>query len=251
MVGRLLQEVSFRFLGQDRPTPTQSLLDALFDVGEKVMAADWPEGSFRASPQVSWAGLLYQVLLAWGSAEAGLHLEQSFRSANSTSICARLFVQRARELGKMPGNSGDPPTIAVEALDTIGKILLPKIEKDAADGTLRHTPRIWNIVLAWKYLGGAPEVAAWLKKGMSESADFMSRVTESFVGYTVGSEPRHYEMTGRPDPDLFDLETILDAARKHLKGNELTDDARNRIGVVEKNVERQLAIDREEEARKS
>src|ERR1017187_680017 len=38
MVGQLLQELSFRFLGRDRPTPTQSLLDALFDVGERVMA---------------------------------------------------------------------------------------------------------------------------------------------------------------------------------------------------------------------
>jgi hypothetical protein len=82
---------------------------------------------------------------------------------------------------------------------------------------------------------------------MSESANFMSRVTEGFVSYTIGSEPRHYDMTVRPDPDLYDLVTILDAAKKHLKGNELTDDARNRLGVVAEKAERQLVIDREEE----
>jgi hypothetical protein len=250
MVGRLLQELSFRFLTEERPTPTQSLLDALFDVGEKIMAADWPPGTFRASPMSSWAGLVSQVLLAWGTTEAGVHLEQSFRSANSTSLCASLFVHRARELGKMPSNSGDRPTITVEALDAIGKILLPNIEKDAADGTLRHAPRVWDIVNAWKYLGCASEVRAWLNKSMSESADFMSGVTESFVSYTVGSEPRHYKMTERPDPELYDLETVLDAAQKHLRGNELTEDARNRIGVVAEKVERQLVIDREEEALK-
>jgi hypothetical protein len=78
----------------------------------------------------------------------------------------------------------------------------------------------------------------------------MSSVTESFVSYTIGSEPRHYEMTVLPDPDLFDLGVILDAAKKYLKGSELTEDARNRVGVVAKMVERQLAIDRQEEARK-
>jgi hypothetical protein len=196
MVGRLLQELSFRFSGQDRPTPTQSLLDALCDVGEKVMATDWPEGTFRASPQFSWAGLVSQVLLAWGTTEAGLHLEQLFRSAKSAPLCASLFVHRARELGKMPGNSGDRPAITLEALDALGKILLPKIEKDAADGTLRHASHIRDIVRAWKYLGGALEAKAWLNKSMSESADFMSGVTQGFVGYTIGSEPKDYENDG-------------------------------------------------------
>jgi hypothetical protein len=58
------------------------------------------------------------------------------------------------------------------------------------------------------------------------------------------------KMTERPDPDLYDLETILHAARKHLNGNELTEDARNRVGVVAEKAERQLVIDSEEEARK-
>ena len=245
MVGRLLQELSFRFMGQDRSKPTQALLDALFDVGDKVMAIDWEPGTFRASPQSSWAGLVYELLLAWGP-EAGLHLEQCFRSAKSVSLCATVFVQRARELGKIQGSSGGPPPITVEALDALEKVLLPRIEEDTANGMLEHAARIWDITRAWKYGGGAPEAKAWLNKHMTESADFLSRVTEGFVSYTIGTEPRRYSMPQLPDPELYDLATVLDAAKRHLKGNELAEDARNRIRVVAEQVKRHLATDREE-----
>lgn len=249
-ISAMLIDYTFR-MGVDRPTPTQSLLDALLDVGEKVMAIDWSSGTFQASPQSAWLGLVNRVLAAWGAAEAGVHLLESFRSADSTSLCASLFVQRARELGKMPDDHGDQPTITVEALDALGTILSAKIEKDVADGELQRAPRIWDIVRAWKYLGGAPEAKIWLNKSMFESAAFMSRVTEGFVSYTVGSEPRRYRMRDRPDQDLYDLRSILDAAKKHLEGNELTEDARNRISVVAEKVEGQLAIDCKDETRKS
>jgi hypothetical protein len=251
MVGRLFGELLIRFQGQERPAPTQALLDALFYVGENIIGTDWPEGAFRASPLSSWEGLVSQVLLAWGEKEPGPHLEESFRSAKSTAVCASLFVHRARELQKMPDDSGDQPTITDQALGALGAILLQKIERDAADGTLGDAPLISGIALAWKYLGGASEAKAWLNENMSASADFMSRVTEGFVSYTIGSEPRRYRMTERPDPELYDLVTILDAAKKHLKGNELTDDARNRVGVVATMAERQLVIDREEQVGKN
>jgi hypothetical protein len=214
------------------------------------MATDWPDGTFRASPQFSWAGLVTQVLLAWGATDAQLHLEQAFRSEKSTSLCATVFVSRARELRKMPGTSGDQPTITAEGLDALGKLLLPKIEEDAANGTLRNAPRIWDIVRAWKYLGGAPEAKVWLNKSMSDSADFIAGVTEGLVSYTIGTEPRRYRMTERPDPDLYDLQVIVDAANKHLKGSALTEDGRNRVRVVAEAAQRQLVIDRDEEARK-
>ena len=248
MVGRLLEELTYRFDVRDGPAPSQSLLDALFDVGEKVMGIDWEGGVFRASPQSVYVGLVSQVLLAWGVESAGPHLEQSFRSAKSASLCASLFIHRARELGKMPGNSGDRPVITAEFMDNLGRILLPKIEKGASDGTLKSAPRIWAVVLAWKYLGGASQAKAWLNSSLFESADLMSRITEGFVSYSIGSEPRRYEMSERLDPDVYDLEAFLDAAVKHLNGNELSEDARNRIAVVAEGVGRQLEADREERA---
>lgn len=246
MVGRLFQELSFRFMGQDRAKPTQTLLDALFEVGDEVMAIDWEEfGTFRASPLSTWAGLVYEMLLAWGP-EAGFHLGQCFQSAKSVPLCATVFVQRARELGKIEGSSGGPPPITVEALDALGKVLLPRIEEHAANGMLGHAPCIWDILRAWKYGGGSLEAKAWLNKNMSESADFLSRVTEGIVSYTIGSEPRRYRMSVLPDPELYDLAALLDAAKKHLNGSELTEDARNRIRVVAEQVERHLATNQAE-----
>jgi hypothetical protein len=42
------------------------------------------------------------------------------------------------------------------------------------------------------------------------------------------------------DPELYDLAAILAASRKHLAGNELTKDARNRIEAVAQAIEQHL-----------
>jgi hypothetical protein len=44
-----------------------------------------------------------------------------------------------------------------------------------------------------------------------------------------------------PDPELYDLNAILIAVRKHLEGDALTEDARNRARVVAEAIERHLA----------
>jgi hypothetical protein len=43
-----------------------------------------------------------------------------------------------------------------------------------------------------------------------------------------------------PDPDLFDRRTLLRACIKHLEGDQLTQDARNRIRTVATALERNL-----------
>ncbi|BBO06577.1 NTPase [Bradyrhizobium ottawaense] len=241
MVGRLLQELSVRFSGRNPSTPTQSLLDALFDVGEKILQIDWQPGQFRASPQSCWAGLVSDVLLAWGTVEAGVHLERSFREAKSISLCASVFVARARELGKISGGAGDRARITEETLVSLGAILLTKLRKGAESGALLSAPRPWDVVRAWKYLGDASEVRVWLNSGISDSAPFMSAITEAFVSYVIGSEPRQYSMSELPDAEVYDLKGMSDAARKHLQGHGLGEDARNRIGVVADAIERHLA----------
>lgn len=241
MVGRLLQELSFRFSGPTRPTPTQSLLDALFDVGERVMEIDWEPGTFRASPKSCWVGLLTQVLLAWGASDAGVHLEQSFRAAKSTSLCASVFVQRARELGKISGGTGDRPAISEQGLKTLGEILLSRIKIAEENGDLLYAARPWDLMRVWKYLGGASEAKSWLSESMLGSAEFMAAITEGFVSYSIGSKPRQYEMLELPDPELYDLHAILAGARKHLEAKELTEDARGRLNAVAKAIERHMS----------
>jgi hypothetical protein len=47
-----------------------------------------------------------------------------------------------------------------------------------------------------------------------------------------------------PDPELYDLATMLSASRKHLAGKELTRDARNRIEVFARAIEQYLKQNR-------
>ncbi len=47
-------------------------------------------------------------------------------------------------------------------------------------------------------------------------------------------------MRERPDENLYDLQELLTACRKHLSGTELNSDERNRIAVVASGIERML-----------
>lgn len=235
MVGRLFQELSFRFAGPNRPIPTQALLNAMFDIGETIMEVDWQEGTFRASPRMLWGDLIRNVLLSWSDPEAaGEHLGQTFRETESTALCATVLVGQLRQLSEIPGgdNSGGA-AVTIAVARSLGKTLLSKIEADAEDGSLTNYPRLWDVMRVWKYAGKAADAKVWLMKNMSDSAQILSSITESFVSYVVGSEPRHYSMSEPPDPELYDLRALLDAVKKHMQGDELTEDARNRIGVIE------------------
>jgi predicted KAP-like P-loop ATPase len=234
MVGRLFQELSFRFSGPNSPTPTQPLLDAMFDIGETIMEIDWQMGTFRASPRMLWGDLVRNVLLSWNDPDAaGEHLDQTFRETESTALCATVLVGQLRELGEIRGGSGGRSAVTIAVAKSLGKTLLSKIEADAEDDSLSNYPRLWDVMRVWKYMGGAADAKAWLAKNMSDSAQVLSSITESFVSYVVGSEPRDYSMSEAPDPELYDLSALLEATRKHMQGDQLTDDARLRIGVVE------------------
>jgi hypothetical protein len=234
MVGRLFQELSFRFSGPKNPAPTQPLLDAMFDIGEKIMEVDWQAGTFRASPRMLWGDFLRNVLLAWNDPDVtGEHLDQTFRETQSTALCATVLVGQLRELGAIPGGSGGRSALTPAVAKSLGKTLLSKIEADAEDGSLSNYPRLYDVMRVWKYMGGAADAKAWLTKNMSDNANVLSSITESFVSYSVGSEPCEYSMSEPPDSELYDLISLLDASIKHLRGKELSEDARLRIGVVE------------------
>ncbi|MBR0900972.1 hypothetical protein JQ616_38955 [Bradyrhizobium tropiciagri] len=248
MIGRLFEELSFRLAGPNPIAPSQSLLDALFDIGEEVDQIDWPPGLFFASPRSLWSKLVTDILIALGPAQASTYLEQCFKSTKSTSLCASVFVARARELGAIPGGSGGPVVITATALAPLGSILIAKIREDAELGSLAHAPRPWDIISAWKYSADASEVRNWLSNNF-ERSDFMAAITEAFVSYTVGSEPKKYQISELPDPDVFDLRAFLSAAKGHLERDELAEDARNRIRVVAREIENHFASTIEAEDR--
>src|SRR5258708_9613494 len=235
MGGRLLQEWEFRFMGDSPAKPTQELLNALFEVGETIEGIDW-DSAFQASPSSAFVGLLIQTLKAWGEQEAGQHLEAAFAQASSPVISADIFIICAGQLAR----SNDRPLITEASLSSLARILLPQIERAAADGTLANAPSYSIIVRAWAYLGGVGAAKRWIEANMDASADFLSKLTMGFVAHSVGTPDPEYTVHQLPDPELYDLATILAASRKHLAGNELTKDARNRIEVFARVIEHHL-----------
>ena len=242
LVNQLLEELRFRFEGREGAKPTQAILDAMFRMGEDVFRIDYRADLFTISPRSQVMFFVAELLKAWGPEEAGKHLRAAFEKSNSVAFSADIFIDRARELGLVPADSRSSPLIGKDDLDALGAILLPRIEKGAEDGTLANAPFFWDIALAWKYLGDAATAKMWFSAGMDANAEFLAKVTLGFVSYSISNRERSYSMGERPDPDLYDLHAILAACQKHLAGNELNQDQRNRVQVVTNAVEELLAM---------
>jgi hypothetical protein len=61
----LLEELRFRYCDQRRTKPVQSLLEALFDVGERVLRVPWKERAFSSSPTFHLVYLVEEMLQLW------------------------------------------------------------------------------------------------------------------------------------------------------------------------------------------
>ena len=146
----------------------------------------------------------------------------------------------------IPSQSASSPVIGSDDLKILGDKLLPIIEQAAADGTLGNAPYYYDILRAWRYLGGTAEAKAWLASGMEASADFLATATKSLTSYTTSSDgSRFYEVHARPDEALYDLSLLLAACQKHLAGDVLNGDQRKRASAVAKAVEIMLQADAE------
>jgi hypothetical protein len=44
---------------------------------------------------------------------------------------------------------------------------------------------------------------------MDATADFLSKMTMGLVAYSISTREREYQMLDLPDPDLYDLATLL------------------------------------------
>jgi hypothetical protein len=197
IIGQLIEELRFRFQGQDHAFPTQEILDALFRVGESIFRLEWKDDLFTLSPRSHTKFLVEELLKVWGPEEAGKHLNAAFERSNSLAFSADIFVDRARELGVIASASRSSPLISSEDLEALGKKLLPRIEQGAADGTLANAPFYWDIARSWKYVGDARKAKAWISAGMEASAGFLAKVTMGMVGYSVSSSERTYSMSVR------------------------------------------------------
>ena len=242
-IGQLLEELRYRYYGRGRPASTQQMLDVLFEFGEQLLASDWKTEAFTLSPRAQLSFLIADLLEGWGQQHAGAHLLKAVKDCDSPSFCSDVFVDRARELGKIPDQSQRSPTVTESDLQELGAEVLAKIERAAKDGSLSNAPFYFDIVTAWSYMGKTADAKAWLTAGMRESAKFLAKAAMGLVSYSLGRGERSYTLRDRPDETLYDLQVLKDATLRHADSSELNHDERNRIRSVSKGVERILQDD--------
>jgi predicted KAP-like P-loop ATPase len=238
MVAKLLDELRVQFRHPHAAMPQQGLLDALFRVGEEIISIDRDAGMFELSPRAQLMFLVRNMLEQWGEEAAGKHLVEAFVQTDSVMFLAEQFVDRGRELQIFSSDASEPPTIRSEAFAELGEILLDKLKQGVVENSLAEAAFYFNIVRAWAHLAGADEPKQWLTKGMLESAAFMAKAASGLVSYSLGTPVRRYTMRNNPDQDLFELEVLMEAGRKHLAKADLTDDQRNIITAVVRGTER-------------
>ena len=229
MVSEILDELLARYTGSGGILPTQALLDALFRVGEEVIAIHRHVSMLDLPPHTQIDLLVYSMLERWGLAGAGEHLNRAFEREESPAFLADIYVSRGRELGVFDRTSAERPCIEIQDFEELGKTLLNRIRKALRHGTLADAPFYFDIVRSWAHLSDPNEVKAWLEAGITDSAEFMSKVCIGLVAYTTSTKGRHYEMHQRPDSVLYDLDLLRLAGKQHLEGEQLTED---QIGLI-------------------
>lgn len=241
MVGDFLDELRLRFIGRDPAEPTQAMLDALFRVGDEIVVLDWTGRELALPPRARIWFLIQELLELWGTEAAGQRLLEAFRKSDSTSFRADVYVSSGRAIGVFESDSRHVALVSKEDFKALGEQLLPDILEEARKGTLERAPYYFDIVRAWAHLGNPDEAKAWISQGMMRSPEFMVKVGQGLLTYSVGSRVRQYHMREVPDLAIYDLEVILTAGKKHLAHAALDEDARNVISELVRGVEQILS----------
>lgn len=237
LVEKLLDELRVRFRHPNPAMPQQGLLDALFRVGEEIISIDRDAGTFQLSPRAQLMFLLRNMLEQWGEETAGKQLVEVFAKTDSVMFLSEQFVERGCELGVFRSRSTENAVISRKTFDELGEIILAKLKQKLVEGSLAEAANYFSIIDAWEHLAGADEPKKWLATHMLESADFMAKAVRGLVSYSLGTPVRRYTMRDNPPQDLFELDVLLEAGRKHLANRDLTDDQRNIISAVVRGVE--------------
>jgi hypothetical protein len=130
MIAKLLDELMDRFRASPPANPTQALLDALFRVGEDVMAIDGTNDIFKLKPRQQIGFLIYDMLKQWGPEQAGENLIKAVTETTSPAFLALVYVR----LGEDPTNKRS--IIGDKAFNKLSELLLCRIRAAAKTKTL-------------------------------------------------------------------------------------------------------------------
>lgn len=233
LIEELLYDLVIRFGGVKPLRPEQELLDALLAVGEEVIDIDYRLGSAGVHPRERILELIREMLCRWGPNQAGTRLIGAFEKVDSPAFLADVYVSRGGELNLFPANSTEDCPITKTDFEKLGQILMPKIRTALQNSSLDQAPYYYNIARAWGHLANPDEPRQWLMQGVVESGEFMAKVCLALVGTHRNVSGKHrFEMTKTPDPEFYDVKTLLAAGRAHQGSEALTDDMRYRIAAV-------------------
>lgn len=242
VIGDLLEELQFRYRGRRPIQSSPALLNVLLRNGEDILRLYDNSSFLQLSPAAKFGFLIDDILKGWSLEEASTHLLAAFEQATSPAVLADIYIDRGRELDlfERGGRTSAPPRITRDAFDKLGVILLRRIQASAADGTLANAPVYFDIIRAWAYLTGPEAPRAWIEEGMFHSSEFLTKLGRGMVSFTVGTQHRAYTMRENPDPAVFDLSKIREAAEKHLADSKLSLDERALLTALVKGSDRAL-----------
>ena len=241
MIGNLLEELYFRYNGENAAPPTQAMLDALFAVGEQILGADARSpGMLDLLPRTDTVLVVSAMMYRWGPAEGGRFLIEAFRKTDSPAFLAAMFVAMGQDRGVFEPSNRNEPAVSQEDFDVLGELLREKIQTSERAGTLADCPFFFDIVQSWRHLCGPNDPRRWLLSGMTSEATFMVKVCRGLVGGATKAGKTEYRLWDMPDEELYDLRVLNQAARAHLGGTELTNDECSLIAALADGTDRML-----------
>ena len=234
LIGALMEELRFRFVGRKAATPTQAMLNALFGQGEMVLSIDRQHLGLDVQPEWQYSMLITALLEPLGPVAAGKATLQAFEIGRaSPAAAANFYVDRGRELGVFPIDQ--PPSrilIDTEGFERLGPPLLAMIEASVSTKTLADAPYYWDIIRAWKHLAD-PEVArAWLRETVEYSARAFAKVASGFLAYSVGGRGESIFLRQRPAEEDFSLEELKVLCDRHIDDLTLSETNQRRIAAL-------------------
>ena len=230
LISDYLEELQFRFMPPNAVIPTRAFLNALFSVGEDMDRFKWLGGILVVPPRAYLASLIRDLLKIWGETQAGLAMIEAFENCNSVAFCCSMYLDRAQEIGRINAESnGLEPLVSADCLDRLGELLLTRLQLAAKSRALRDAPVMGDVVRVWAHLTSPDVPRDWINSGTLENAKFLAKVAEASLGYSTSGKKRHYTFHFPAAPEIYDWQTLLQAARLHAEAADLTDDEKAMI----------------------
>lgn len=248
LVGDLLEQVRYA-VKEGSLRPTEALLRALVEVGDRILAVQDNRMTVLGS-SAQLAFLTKEVVAGLGEAEALRILTDAFATTDSVAFAADFWVDRGRELGvfKTEGGRREGP-FSQASFDALGPSLKALIERKANDGSLSAAPQFFDILRSWAHLDGNPDRArAWLAENVRTDARVLANAALGLLSYsTSDSGERHYNFSRHvstfhdPSENYYDKDALLDASIKWEAEKSLSADELGRIRALREGLERMAA----------